>query len=101
MPPASSRNNSSVVDSQLADEPIDEPAQLYQGPPEWTHGGLSALHLFMIRFGQGGRRRVCRQDLFAKVSKFAGKQKLTAWPTYPDQAEPLNANSKSQRISVT
>eukprot|EP00972_Heterocapsa_arctica_P080912 11924872-Heterocapsa_arctica.AAC.1 len=68
MPPASSRNNSSGVDSQRTDDPADDPAQLYPGPPAWPHGGLSALHLFMIRFGHGDRRRICRQDLFAKVS---------------------------------
>eukprot|EP00972_Heterocapsa_arctica_P057213 8441837-Heterocapsa_arctica.AAC.1 len=99
MPPASSRNSSRDLNILNAEQPAAVEAQHYTGPPEWKHGGLDALHLYLIRFGTGRKRCIHRRDLYACVTKFAEKERMVLWPTHPGQGTPRNASSKSNWIN--
>jgi hypothetical protein len=57
------------------------PAPLDYGPDGWDPESFVALHLYMIRFGEGESRAVEKRIILDKVKEFAAANNMIPWPT--------------------
>eukprot|EP00972_Heterocapsa_arctica_P088112 12993268-Heterocapsa_arctica.AAC.1 len=65
MTPASSRHSSVNPTSSRSRHPHEQDGPHYQGPSGWEPESMEALHLFLLRFGDGDRRCVPRHNIYA------------------------------------